>query len=90
MHPCGATELLIDALPEGTKREGALFPDGAHLTDLPAVRDLLYTMQRPAIAPSVRSRLVSPYPADMSIQLVYPHDWSVFWTTPGVEYALTM
>ncbi|KAJ7358603.1 Clavaminate synthase-like protein [Mycena albidolilacea] len=37
----------------------ALYPDGAHLTDLKEVRDLLYTMQRPAIAP----------------HLVYPHDW---------------
>ncbi|KAF9561601.1 alpha-ketoglutarate dependent xanthine dioxygenase [Agrocybe pediades] len=59
VHPCGAMELLIDPLPEGAKREGALYPDGAHLTDLKEVRGLLYKMQRPAIAPS----------------LVYPHDW---------------
>ncbi|KAJ7166873.1 Clavaminate synthase-like protein [Mycena filopes] len=59
VHPCGAAELLIDALPAGAAREGALYPDGAHLTDLKEVRDLLYTMQRPAIAP----------------HLVYPHDW---------------
>ncbi|KAI0066673.1 Clavaminate synthase-like protein [Artomyces pyxidatus] len=59
VHPAGAQELLIAALPEGAKREGALFPDGAHITDLKEVRDLLYKMQRPAIAPS----------------LVYPHDW---------------
>ncbi|RDB21514.1 hypothetical protein Hypma_011355 [Hypsizygus marmoreus] len=41
------------------KREGALYPDGAHITDLKEVRSLLYKMQRPAIAP----------------KLVYPHDW---------------
>ena len=54
-------ELLVDPLPEGAKRENALYPDGARVTDLKEVRDLLYTMQRPAIAPS----------------LVYPHDWWV-------------
>lgn len=53
VHPCAAQELLIDPLPEGASRENALYPDGAHLTDLQEVRDLLYKMQRPAIAPSV-------------------------------------
>lgn len=61
MHPCAAAELLVDPLPEGADREGALYPDGAHLTDLKEVRGLLYKMQRPAIAPG----------------LVYPHDWYV-------------
>lgn len=37
-----------------------LYPDGAHITDLKHVRDLLYSMQRPGIAPD----------------LVYTHDWS--------------
>ncbi|KAI0313221.1 taurine catabolism dioxygenase [Amylostereum chailletii] len=59
VHPCGVQELLVDPLPEGAKREDALYPDGAHLKDLKQVRELLYKMQRPAIAPS----------------LVYPHDW---------------
>ncbi|KAF8492806.1 Clavaminate synthase-like protein [Russula emetica] len=59
VHPCGAHELLVDPLPEGASREGALYHDGAHIKDLKEVRDLLYKMQRPAIAPS----------------LVYPHDW---------------
>ncbi|CAK5271265.1 unnamed protein product [Mycena citricolor] len=59
VHPCGVAELLIDVLPAGASREGALYPDGAHLKDLKEVRGLLYKMQRPAIAPS----------------LVYPHDW---------------
>jgi len=32
-----------------------MYPDGAHLTDLKEVRDLLYKMQRPAISPEVSS-----------------------------------
>ncbi|TFY59373.1 hypothetical protein EVG20_g7816 [Dentipellis fragilis] len=56
---CGVAELIIAPLPEGAKREGALYPDGAHLKDLKTVRELLYKMQRPSIAP----------------ELVYPHDW---------------
>ncbi|KAJ7172897.1 Clavaminate synthase-like protein [Mycena crocata] len=59
VHPCAVAELIIDALPDGAQHEGALFPDGAHLTNLTTVRELLYTMQRPGIAPS----------------LIYPHDW---------------
>ncbi|KAJ3782696.1 taurine catabolism dioxygenase [Lentinula aff. detonsa] len=59
VHPCGAAELIVDPLPAGATREGALYPDGAHITELKEVRGLLYKMQRPAIAPN----------------LVYPHDW---------------
>ncbi|KAK0479648.1 taurine catabolism dioxygenase [Armillaria novae-zelandiae] len=59
VHPCGAAELLVEPIPEGKSKEGALYPDGAHLTGLKEVRGLLYKMQRPAIAP----------------KLVYPHDW---------------
>ncbi|KAJ3572185.1 hypothetical protein NP233_g3260 [Leucocoprinus birnbaumii] len=59
VHPCGVQELLVDPLPSGANREGALYPDGAHITDLKQVREILYKMQRPAIAPP----------------LVYPHDW---------------
>ena len=53
VHPCGAKEILVDPLPKGAKREGALYPDGAVISDLKEVRDLLYKMQRPAISPSV-------------------------------------
>ncbi|KAJ7129256.1 hypothetical protein C8R44DRAFT_829847 [Mycena epipterygia] len=60
VHPCGAAEILVDPLPAGANREGALYPDGSHITDLKEVRDILYKMQRPAIAPN----------------LIYPHDWS--------------
>ncbi|KAJ7436290.1 Clavaminate synthase-like protein [Mycena galericulata] len=59
VHACAAAEILIDPLPADAARKGALYPDGAHLMDLEEVRELLYKMQRPAIAP----------------QLVYPHDW---------------
>ncbi|KIJ95265.1 hypothetical protein K443DRAFT_109059 [Laccaria amethystina LaAM-08-1] len=34
---CGAQELLVDPLPQGAKREGALYLDGAHITDLKVV-----------------------------------------------------
>jgi len=61
VHPCGAKELIIAPLPEGAAKEGALYPEGANITDLKEVRSILYKMQRPAIAPS----------------LVYPHDWYV-------------
>jgi hypothetical protein len=61
VHPCAAQELFIDPLPEGASREGALYPDGAHLTDVKEVRDLLYKMQRPAIAPSVCLLFLSRY-----------------------------
>ncbi|KAJ7847010.1 hypothetical protein B0H14DRAFT_2583859 [Mycena olivaceomarginata] len=57
VHPCGAAGLLIESLPEGVACEAALYSDGAHLTDLKEVRDLLNTMQRPAIVPHVCSLL---------------------------------
>ena len=63
-------ELLIDPLPEGAKRDGALYPDGARLTDLKEVRELLYKMQRPAIAPNV-SRTSSDGP-DFVADHVHP------------------
>jgi len=59
VHPCGVAELLVDPLPAGTKREGALYPDGTHITNLKEARELMYKMQRPGIVPN----------------LVYPHDW---------------
>ncbi|KAH7915748.1 Clavaminate synthase-like protein [Hygrophoropsis aurantiaca] len=54
-----ASEVFVDPLPEDAERVGALYPEGAHLTDLKEVRDLLNTLLRPGIAPS----------------LIYPHDW---------------
>ncbi|KAK0185217.1 Clavaminate synthase-like protein [Armillaria mellea] len=60
VHPCGVAELLVNPISGGGHKEGAIYPDGAHLTDLKEVRELLYRMQRPGISP----------------KLVYPHDWS--------------
>ena len=45
----------MDPLPEGASRDDAIYPDGAHITDLKEVRDTLYKMQRPAIDPKVHS-----------------------------------
>lgn len=53
VHPCGVCELFVEPLPEGAKQKDALYPNGAHVTDLGTVRNLLYKMQRPAIAPNV-------------------------------------
>jgi hypothetical protein len=58
VNACAAQELLIDPLPEGASREGALYFDGALIKNLKEVRDLLYKMQRPGIAPSVRALFV--------------------------------
>lgn len=43
----------MDPLPAGKVREGPLYPNGGHLKDLRQVRDLLYQIQRPGIAPVV-------------------------------------
>lgn len=58
--PCGVAELFIDPLPAGAKREGALYPDGAHIKDLKETRELIYRMQRPGIAPNVRMLIFLP------------------------------
>ena len=79
MHPCGVSELLVDPLPEGAKREGALYPDGTHLTDLKEVRDLLYKMQRPAIAPKVSVQL-SNRPRKIADTVCVGHDSSCILT----------
>ena len=53
VHPCGARGLVVDPLPSGAKREGAVYPDGGEVTDLKEVREMLYRLQRPGIAPEV-------------------------------------
>lgn len=48
VHPCGAHVLHVQPA------EGAeIFPDGATVTDLKEVREWLYKLQRPGIAPEV-------------------------------------
>ncbi|KAJ3096073.1 hypothetical protein HDU96_000889 [Phlyctochytrium bullatum] len=60
VHPCAVQSLHIAPLPaDHPSRATALYPDGAALTDLKIVRELLHTIQRPAIAPA----------------RVYAHDW---------------
>lgn len=62
VHPCGAEKLLIDPIPpeaESRQDPEAVLPDGGTITELVQVRELLYQLQRPGIAPS----------------LVYAHDW---------------
>ncbi|TFY83803.1 hypothetical protein EWM64_g222 [Hericium alpestre] len=76
-HPCAVSELIISPLPQGSPRKDALYPDGAYIKDLKTVRDLLYKLQRPGIAPS----------------LVYPHDWRdkdlVVFHNRGVMHSVT-
>lgn len=46
-------EIYINPVPDSIHSTNALYPEGAHITDLQEVRDLLYKMQRPAISPQV-------------------------------------
>ena len=52
VHPAAVQEVIIDPVSDGAKKD-ALYPHGAHLKDLQEVRDLLWKMQRPGIAPPV-------------------------------------
>ncbi|KAJ6521025.1 hypothetical protein DFH09DRAFT_1331507 [Mycena vulgaris] len=82
VHGCGTAEILIDPLPADAASKGALYSDGAHLMDLEEVRELLYKMQRPAIAPQVRLIPSTPPPPTLtplpplSLSRLYPHDWN--------------
>ncbi|BGP38842.1 hypothetical protein JCM10449v2_002780 [Rhodotorula kratochvilovae] len=52
VHPSALYELHIAPLPASAPRTpDTLYPDGAVLTDLKEVRELMYQMQRPGIAP---------------------------------------
>lgn len=62
VHPCGAQEIIVDPLPEGARKDGALYPDGGRVTNLKEVRELLYKMQRPGIAPPVSFSMYAPVP----------------------------
>ena|ERR1700761_7274543 len=54
VHPCGIRALHVGPLPFGASRENALYPDGAILIDLKEIREIVYKMNRPGIAPKVR------------------------------------
>jgi len=63
VHPSAVYELYITPIPDGKREDAgndALYPNGAHITDLKTVRDLVYELQRPSISP----------------EFIYPHDWS--------------
>jgi len=78
VHPTGAQSIHVDPLPKTADRTNALFPEGTHITDLKEVRELLYLMQRPAIAP----HLVFPMPWKDD-DLVLFHNRGVLHTVVG-------
>ncbi|KAF5332583.1 hypothetical protein D9611_005152 [Ephemerocybe angulata] len=59
VHPMTITDIYVNALPAHITERKGRYPEGGHITDLKEVRDIMYEMQRPGIAPS----------------LVYPHPW---------------
>lgn len=61
VHPSAIAELKIKPISSADKKKSdSLYPDGAHITDLGEVRDVIYAMQRPAIKP----------------EYVYAHSWN--------------
>ncbi|KAJ7571990.1 hypothetical protein C8J56DRAFT_1070346 [Mycena floridula] len=34
VHPCAISEVFVDPLPDGRHKKGALYPEGAQITDL--------------------------------------------------------
>ncbi|KAK7040213.1 hypothetical protein VNI00_010019 [Paramarasmius palmivorus] len=59
VHPLCLMEVIIEPISREDREENTLYPNGAHLTDLREIRELVHKMERPGITPS----------------LVYPHDW---------------
>jgi alpha-ketoglutarate-dependent taurine dioxygenase len=60
VHPSAIREIIIEPIPSSSKQSSnALYPQGAHLKEIKEVRDLVYNLQRPSIAPAK----------------VYAHDW---------------
>ncbi|TIA68992.1 hypothetical protein E3P91_03831 [Wallemia ichthyophaga] len=60
VHPSAIAELKIKPISSADKKTSdSLYPDGAHITKLSEVRDVIYAMQRPGIKP----------------EHVYTHDW---------------
>jgi xanthine dioxygenase len=56
VNPSVLLELIIAPIPASKRADAdgdAIFPDGAHITDLAAARELVYKLQRPSISPEV-------------------------------------
>lgn len=54
VHPCAPQAFSIAPLPAGAPRDSTtLYPDGAEITDIGEVRELLYKLQRPGIDPKL-------------------------------------
>lgn len=64
VHPSAVQEILVEPLPPGAASQQssaeALYPEGAHLTDLADVRALVWSLQRKGVSPDS----------------VYAHDWA--------------
>ncbi|KAK0209283.1 Clavaminate synthase-like protein [Desarmillaria ectypa] len=75
---CAIMEIYIDPVPVKARREGVLYPNGAHITDLTEVRKLCYEMQRPGIAP----KLVYPHACKKDLMLF--HNRGVMHSVVGV------
>ncbi|KAJ3076443.1 hypothetical protein HDU98_003307 [Podochytrium sp. JEL0797] len=75
IHPSAVHELHI--APSTSPKPDDIYPAGAHVTDLKEVRDLVYALQRPGIAP----------------EYVYAHDWEegdfVVFHNRGVLHSVT-
>ncbi|KAI0041808.1 Clavaminate synthase-like protein [Auriscalpium vulgare] len=67
VNATAAQELFVAPLPDSASREGRLFPNGAHITDLKEVRELLHKMQRPGISPNQLTKLITTYHAEAAI-----------------------
>ncbi|KAJ3528029.1 hypothetical protein NMY22_g9564 [Coprinellus aureogranulatus] len=79
VHPMTITDIFVDSLPASIVDRKGRYPEGGHITDLKEIRDILYEMQRPAIAPRVSNYIHLPKRdlthLQASFQLVYPHPW---------------
>ncbi|KAG2022641.1 taurine catabolism dioxygenase TauD [Coprinopsis cinerea AmutBmut pab1-1] len=53
VHPMAVREIIVEAIPYDQRSERDVYPDGGHITDLNEIREVLYKMQRPGIAPKV-------------------------------------
>ena len=88
VHPLTITEMYIDPLKQGQGHEDALYPNGAHLTDLREIRDLVYKMQRPGIVPDVRPNFIHWHPSTELVSTERNIYYSWFILTNGESFFL--